>query len=650
LEHSNETTLIPLLFVSILAFLIPILTSWISKITRLPIPAVVGEIVCGIIIGGSVLGWIPHVDSIPWLDFLSLFGFTYLMFLSGLEIDFGIILSESAVSRMTIVKRKFLKQPIFVAIMYFMMNLVLATGVALLLYHQKLISSWIMMTLILSTTSVSVVVPVIKEKFLSKTHLGQTIILSALMADFLTMVLITIVVALHTKSGGGESLLLMFLICVLIFVIYRLHISKTLDGILNKFLYFKPLLNELSHATTQIKVRGAIAIMVLFIVMSQMMGFEIILGSFLAGILTTLILGEAKTSQLEMKLDAIGYGFFIPIFFISVGVDMDLHVFFASEDAWFVLILLLISAFAIKILPSIVFMGSFTKREAISAGVLLSARLSLIIAASTIGLKQGLISEEVNAAIVMVAVITCIASPIIFNQLYLIKREIKREIITIIGAGMLARKIAEDMINHNKKIVLTAFNHKEYYDAQKRGLDVVRCGDNMQQTLINADVTKTKILVTTTGHDDYNMSICILARNAFGVKNLISVVNETENIEFFKEQGIEPINKINKAVEAITTMIIAPDGYAMLTGQEENITVGEVWLTNPEFDNVPIKLIKLTGDTLIVHIKRGREPIIPHGDTILQLNDHITLAGSPKSVNETIDLLGEEEYGLFINN
>lgn len=640
MEHGTDTTLLPLLLVSILAFLIPILTAWLSKSTKFLIPAVVGEILCGIIIGKSGLHLISSVDSIPWLDFLALFGFTYLMFLSGLEIDFGIVLSESTANKMTIEKRKFLRQPLTQAILYFIATLILATGVAMVLYSQELISSWMMMTLILSTTSVSIVVPVIKEKRLSKSLLGQTILISALMADFLTMVLITLVVAMHTASLGSEGFLIIFLISILVFVIYKLHISKTFDGLMNKLYFFKPIINDLSHATTQIKVRGAIALMVLFIVASQLLGFEVILGSFLAGIIVTLVLGEAKTSQLEMKLDAIGYGFFIPMFFISVGIDIDLHVFFASDSAWFILILLLVSAFAIKILPSFIYMFSFKMRESISAGVLLSSRLSLIIAASTIGLKQGLITPEVNSSIVMVAVATCIVSPILFNKLCDIKKEIVKEKITIIGSGMLARKLAEDLCKQSKEVILTAFTDKEYTSAKKRGLPVVRPGDNMQETLIKAGITNSRVIIATTEQDDYNLSVCITARNTFGIKHLISLVNMPENVEMFQEQGIDSINKINTAVEAINHMIFSPDGYAMFTGQEEEVNVADVWLTNADYDNVAIRSLKLPGDTLIVYIKRNKEAIIPHGDTILRYNDHITLAGDPKFVKETISLLG----------
>lgn len=639
MENCTEPSLIPLLLVSILAFLIPIITAWFSKSTKLPVPAVVGEIICGIIIGKSGLCLISSVEAIPWLDFLALFGFTYLMFLSGLEIDFGIILSENVANRLSVEKKKFFKQPLVQAASYFIMTLFLATFIALILYHQKMISSWAMMTLILSTTSVSVVVPVIKEKLLSKTLLGQTILLSALLADFLTMVLITIVVALHTSAYGTNSLLIVFLLGLLIFVFYRLHISKSYDKLIGKLSIIKPFFNELSHATTQIKVRGAIALMVLFIVSSQMLGFEVILGAFLAGMLTTLILGESKTHQLEMKLDAIGYGFFIPMFFISVGINLDLNQFFASDKAWMVLVLLIISAFAIKVIPSFIFRFNFNLKDSMSAGILLSSRLSLIIAASEIGLKQGLISKEVNAAIVMVAVITCILSPIMFNRLYDKKKEPKRKKIIIAGAKNIAWKLIEELQMHDKDVIIIADNDESFEETKKKGFPVVRSANSIRETLLLAGVNQANTIIATLPQDNLNLSICDVARDAFGVKQLIAVVNDPANKALFKEQDIHPFNKIDTTVEAIHNEIIAPDGYAMLSGHEDEIQVVDVWLTNPDYDGLLIKEFKLPGDGLIVHIKRGDEALVPHGDTELKLYDHITIAATGDFVKDSCIIL-----------
>ena len=111
-----------------------------------------------------------------------------------------------------------------------------------------------------------------------------------------------------------------------------------------------------------------------------------------------------------------GYGFFIPFFFIMVGVGFD-PVALNEFDQTLIgfLLLLLLSLFAIKVIPSLLWCRLFGFKKAISGGFLISSRLSLIIAASTIGLELGVITPGINASIIIMAVITCFVSPVIYN-------------------------------------------------------------------------------------------------------------------------------------------------------------------------------------------------------------------------------------------
>lgn len=636
MEAHTHAPLFPLVLVSVLAFLIPILTSWFSQRTKLPIPTIVGEIICGIIIGKSFLGLIDNTETYQWLDFLSLFGFTYLMFLSGLEVDVSLLATNNENGEE---KQKAFDRPIVLGLSHFVLTLVLSSAISIILYSQGVIQNWLMMTLILSTTSVSIVVPVLKERALSKTVLGQTILLSALAADFITMVLITLLVAFSKSGEPSYNVLLFILLLGLAIFAHRMHISKGFDKLISKFYILKPILNELAHTTTQIKVRGAIALMIIFIVASQAMGFEVILGAFLAGILTTLILGEDKTDQLEMKLDAIGYGFFIPIFFLSVGINLDLRVFFASEKAWLLLIFLLFSAFLIKILPSLIFALKFKLKDAFSAGVLLSARLSLIIAASTIGLKEGMISEEVNAAIVMVAVMSCTIAPIIFNRIAENGQKTVKEYSTIIGANPLSRILAENLIEHSDKVKLVAMSGEEYYSTKKCGLPVIKKSFSIEKTLLKTEISNTKALVLTTEDDKFNLKVAKKARNSYGITNIIAIVHNVDYIDAFKEQGVEIVSKLNTIADKLTSKALFPQSEYLATIGEDEINIADVTVLNPVFDGLMVRDFCLPGETAIVLIKRGDESIIPHDDTYVNMNDHLTLVGDYDDVKNSINII-----------
>ena len=262
------------------------------------------------------------------------------------------------------------------------------------------------MGLILSTTALGVVVPILKEAGLNQTLFGQTILLATVIADFVTMFLISILVAVVSRGLTAE-ILLVFLLFVAFFFTARF------GSFLSRIEPLQRIIEELSHATAQIKVRAAFSTLLIFVVLAEKLGIEIIVGAFLAGAIVAL-LRTPEDRELTSQLEAIGFGFFIPIFFIMVGIDFNLPALLSSTEALLSVPLLLIAAIAVKIIPALLFRLNHTWREAFAAGILMCPRLSLIIAAAAIGEKLGIIDESVNAAIVLVAIVTVTASPLAF--------------------------------------------------------------------------------------------------------------------------------------------------------------------------------------------------------------------------------------------
>ncbi len=397
MEHAPSY--IPLLLVVALAFVVPVL---LLKFRRFGLSIVVGEIIAGIIVGRSGLGIVSPDNAL--LTLLAEFGFVFLMFLAGLEVDFNALRAASANGE----ERRSMG-PVRLGVVTFALTLLLATGAGLLLVRFGLARSPWMLALILSTTSLGVVMPVLKERGLSGERFGQAILLAALIADFGTMLLITLLVAVVSR-GLTLDILVVGLLFVAFVLVARLgHFTNRIPGV-------RLVIEELSHATAQIKVRFAFTLMLAFVVLSQAVGTEIILGAFLAGAVLSL-LRTPDDEALGDQLEAIGFGFFIPLFFIHVGVRFDLSALLASPAAVLLAPVLVLVAVAVKLIPSLLFRTAFTWRETFAAGALLSARLSLIIAASAVGLRLGLISESVNAAIILVAIVTVTLAPLAFNRL-----------------------------------------------------------------------------------------------------------------------------------------------------------------------------------------------------------------------------------------
>ena len=396
----------PLLIVVMLAFLVPLLLSFLRG--RLAVPIVVGEIVAGMIVGGSGFGWVVPDDGA--LSLLKELGFVLLMFLSGMEIDFRSLRRADPHQG----KQQLAWRPLPLAVLNFAITLLLAGVFA---WGLKLIGAttdpW-MMGLILSTTALGVVVPILKEAGLNQTVFGQTILLATVIADFVTMFLISILVAVISRGLTAE-ILLVFLLFVAFFFAARF------GSFLSRIEPLQRIIKELSHATAQIKVRAAFSTLLIFVVLAEKLGIEIIVGAFLAGAIVAL-LRTPDDRELSSQLEAIGFGFFIPIFFIMVGVDFDLPALLSSTGALLSVPLLLIAAIAVKIIPALVFRFNHSWREAFAAGILMCPRLSLIIAAAAIGEKLGIIDESVNAAIVLVAIVTVTASPLAFLRVFPVPR------------------------------------------------------------------------------------------------------------------------------------------------------------------------------------------------------------------------------------
>ncbi len=272
MEHT--ASYIPLLIVLALAFGVPVV---LLRFRRFGIPIVVGEIVSGMIVGRSGLHLVPESD--PVLNLLANFGFVFLMFLAGLEVDFSNF-GGLAAGRGRIERRRW--DAVSLGGLSFALTLAGSSLVGLILVSMGLARNAWMVALILSTTSLGVVMPVLKERGLSAGRFGQAVLVAALIADFGTMLLITVLVAVISR-GPSLEIALVGIPFVAFFLLYQLGAFS------NRTAAVRRTIEVLSHATAQIKVRLAFTIMLVFVALSQALGTEVILGAFLAGAVLALL-------------------------------------------------------------------------------------------------------------------------------------------------------------------------------------------------------------------------------------------------------------------------------------------------------------------------------------------------------------------------
>ena len=308
MEHGPS--IFSLLIVVIAAFLTPIIVHRL-KINFLPV--VVAEIIVGIILGPSLFNIIEAGD---YVNILSTLGFIFLMFLSGLEIDFDAFKVEPKKpkkSESETVENKpnqlVLTTGIFIGI------LILSVLFAYLFSLFGMFNDIFLMTIVISTISLGVVVPTLKEMNIIRSDIGQTILLVAVIADLVTMIMLAFYGNLNSDSSA--SMWLMVILIVVGIVVY----------FVGKFYKNSKFLHRLSEGTTQIGTRAVFALIIMLVALAEGVGAENILGAFLAGCIVSLLKPD---QEMVHKLDSFGYGFFIPIFFIMVGVEINLKELFLS--------------------------------------------------------------------------------------------------------------------------------------------------------------------------------------------------------------------------------------------------------------------------------------------------------------------------------
>ena len=611
-----DTSFIPLMVVIALAFLVPIA---LSRLKGLFIPIVVGELVAGMIVGRSGFGIVP--EDHPILGILAPLGFAFLMFLSGLEIDLGSFTAggDEDASR----AKQLFTSPLGTGSTLMVLVLAASIGAGLIFWSQGLVRDPWIMALILSTTSLGVVMPVLKEQGFTGGSYGQTIIVSAMIADFSTILLIS-AYSIFYRQGLSIDLVLVLALIAAFLVVYRVTtFFKSFDGI-------ERLFRQLSSATAQLGMKGAFALAILFMALAQGLGIEYILGSFLAGVIVS-ALSSGESSELSEKLDGIGYGFFVPIFFIMVGVGFDLPALLSSGRALLLVPILIGVAYAVKLVPILIFRFQFSWRETLSAGVLMSARLSLIIAAAAIGLELGVITEAVNSAVILVAVITCTISPILFG--WIAPEQEERERIIVIGPRSSAELLTRRLREHEFDTVLVPA--KDIDGMSDRGPEEV-----YKEILEEAGAEKAHTVVAMRHSDRENLRLCRIAHNQYGVENVISWVQNPALNDDFRNCGARVTNPAYSAVLTMESMVLSPGTFSMTADVDQMQEVREVKVTNNGLHGRSIDELSLPGDVLVFMIERDGGVLVPdHSpgqDIILQEDDVVTLAGSPEEVNDAV--------------
>lgn len=375
-----EVDLVALLVVSAVAVLAPLIA---DLPLRRRLPAVVLEIAFGIVIGPQVLKLTAAGGA---LGFLGVLGLAFLFFLAGLEVDFTRVRGR----------------PLQLAAKGWLISLGLSAVIAVLLHLSGFLRATVLVTIALCTTSLGILIPILRDSGEIEGRFGSMALAAAAMGEFGPIVLMALVFTGRTGRAAHVAFLLTFaavaLAAAIVAVRYRPATAVRLFG-------------RGMHASNQLPVRVSLLLLVALVDLAQRFGLDLILGAFAAGMVVSLAARDHPGAPLREKLDGIGFGFLVPIFFITSGVHFDLHALIASASSLLRLPVFLALMLLVRGSPVVLYRGDLPRADLAPLALFSATGLPLIVAIAEIGVATGRMRTDNAAALVGAGMISVFLFP-----------------------------------------------------------------------------------------------------------------------------------------------------------------------------------------------------------------------------------------------
>lgn len=351
------------------------------------IPSVVVEIGAGIVIGPAVLGWVEADLPVVVLSWL---GLTFLLFLAGLEIE-----------------PQNLRGPLFRAAgVGYLVSLLLAAPLAFAGAGLGWVEDPALLAIILSATALGLVVPVVKDAGGVSSAFGQAVIVSATVADVGAILLLSVLFGAEGGPGTRGGLLLSFAVVVLVLV--------AAVGIGSRWARLGRVLASLQETTAQIRVRLAVVLLVGLTALASRLGLEAILGAFVAGVVISVLDREgSQHPHFRPKLEAVGFGVLIPVFYVTTGLQLDVRGLLAEGEALLRVPVFLVLMLAVRGIPALLLRRRLGTRQAAAAGILQATSLPFIVASTQVGLELDLVQPATAAGLVSAGVLSVALFPVL---------------------------------------------------------------------------------------------------------------------------------------------------------------------------------------------------------------------------------------------
>jgi Kef-type K+ transport system membrane component KefB len=346
-------------------------------------PVVVLELVLGIAIGPEVLG-LAETDD--FVEFFANLGLGMLFFFAGYEIDFERIKGR----------------PMKLAAVGWLLSVALAYGIGGALAAAGIVVSYLYTGSAMATTAIGTLIPILRDNGELKTRFGTYLLAAGGAAEFGPILLVTLV--LSTTNPLHEAVILLGFVALAL-GLALLSVRYAWRG--------WPALERTFEASSQLAVRVTVVLIFGLVLLAGELGLDILLGGFVAGMITRLALKGQELAVFESKLTAVGFGFFVPFFFITSGIEFDLDA-LASAGALAKLLLFFVLFLVVRGAPALLlYRDVFAARDRAALAFYSATELPLVVAITTIATEQGHMRTSTAAGLVGAAMLSTLIYPFV---------------------------------------------------------------------------------------------------------------------------------------------------------------------------------------------------------------------------------------------
>jgi Kef-type K+ transport system membrane component KefB len=378
-----ELVRVDILVVATIAALAPVLAD-LSR--RAAVPVVVAEIFLGILVGPQVLD-LAQTDS--FITALSTFGLAFLFFLAGIEIDFQRIRGA----------------PLERGLAGWGMSVVLGAAIAVVLHVTGVIHATVLVALALTTTAMGTLMPILRDAGILDQRFGDFVVGAGAVGEFGPVIAVSIILAFDADEAWHTVLLFVFAVVAVGTALFALRVRPA---------RIVRLVETTMGTSGQLAVRLALLLIIGLAVLASEFGLDVILGAFAAGLITGIVIRGTDSHEFQAKLDAVGFGFLIPVFFIATGMDYDVDGLFSDAAS-----LVLVPGFALLFLVTrglpvfLLYRRDIQPAERLPLALFSAAALPLLVAITQIGLDTHTMKPEVAVSLLGAGMLSVLVYPLL---------------------------------------------------------------------------------------------------------------------------------------------------------------------------------------------------------------------------------------------